>query len=328
MNAGRAAVRSCRQRSSAARALDRAATVACWNAGRGALATLAFPGLRVRPGRPDGGTLASTPPRPPPWPQVEAALGDVRTEVRSGLESALDGAARPEELAALGEELAGKAPLEALRGLQHQVRQAGPRGALKRAARTGVRSWVVWGGCARAVLEREGEPYRDWKVRSLRLRPQVAALGAALANSASLAATAPPDGGERGGGAASGGLPSGPLVTKMRCLTCDQAITSPGPGSAGGARGERRKSGAFLPRLESMTGRDGLPGGPGVGVAELRRAAEEKLNGLAIGGTGARGGAGIADGEDERLGSPGRAVERSRAARTPVKAGVGKPVFV
>ncbi|KXZ56196.1 hypothetical protein GPECTOR_1g17 [Gonium pectorale] len=238
---------------------------------------------------------------------LEAALGDLRTELRGNVEAALDGAAKLEELQALADAVEARAPAEAVRSLQQQTQ------ALS-AAVTSLSD-------------------------TLALRPDLADSLRAAAGAAA---------------AAGGSQPMGPLASKLRCLTCDQPVKqpiSPGGGPEGGRSGRN-----FLPRLESLPGKEGLPGGPGVMVAELRASKEERLAGLTGVAAGTRvGGAGVGlrqgdldeyagggggglggGGSPGRDASPGRAVERARAARVPVgmggggKAGGahGKPVFL
>ncbi|GIL44494.1 hypothetical protein Vafri_1945 [Volvox africanus] len=179
------------------------------------------------------------------------------------------------------------------------------------------------------------------------LQQQTHALGQAVAGIGD-AISLRPDLGEamRGGGGGGGAV--GPLATKMRCLTCDQPIKNlPALGSlsAGGAAAVSAK-GSFLPRLESMPAKEGLPGGPGLSIADLRTSKEERLAGLQVSSAGpvrgAGGGIKPADfdeyatgmgglgtlngsGPGQREGSPGRVVERSRAVRVPVGGALGKP---
>ncbi|EFJ43882.1 hypothetical protein VOLCADRAFT_121376 [Volvox carteri f. nagariensis] len=229
---------------------------------------------------------------------LETAMGEMKTELLGSIESALEAAVKVDDLQALEEVLEAKAPFDAVRLLQQQTHALGQAVA----------------GISDAIA----------------LRPD---LGEAL----------------RAG--AAGGGPAGPLATKLRCLTCDQPIKNlPGLGSlsAGGAAAAATAKGSFLPRLESMPAKEGLPGGPGLMIADLRSSKEDRLAGLQVGsgvpgrGPGGGGGGGVVgikpgdleeyvngvgglagltgSGTGQRDGSPGRAVERSRAARVPVGA--------
>ncbi|GLC33000.1 hypothetical protein PLESTB_000381800 [Pleodorina starrii] len=221
---------------------------------------------------------------------LEGTMGDMKTELLGSIEAAMESAVKVDDLQALEEVLEAKAPAEALRLLQQQTH------ALSQAV----------AGIGDAIA----------------LRPHV---GDAL----------------RGGGAS--GAASGPLVTKLRCLTCDQPIKqhqSLGLSSGGSVIAK----GGFLPRLESMPAKEGPPGGPGLMVADLRASKEERLSGLQAAvsgrasgvvkageledyahGVGLGGLGGLNGSGPQGDGSPGRAVERSRASRVVVGGGLVKP---
>ncbi|KAG2450578.1 hypothetical protein HYH02_005079 [Chlamydomonas schloesseri] len=252
---------------------------------------------------------------------LEAALGDVRTELKGALEERLEGAPTLEDLQALEEALESRASAEALRQLQLRTHALGQ-------AVAGVSD-------------------------TLALRPE---LGDQLRNAAQALGT----GGGGGGGGGGGSMgPIATKLRCLTCDQPVPAPGS--GGGAGGKQGSKQQGGSFLPRLESMPGaREGPPVGPGLGIAELRASKEERLAGLAVGGnTGPRGGGGGGGGGTLKLGdlddyangtglsiggvrgsspgrdgSPGRQVAAGRAARVPVGGKAGnlghgsKPVFL
>lgn len=228
------------------------------------------------------------------------ATGDLKMELRGVLDTALEGVAKVEELEELEEQLEGRATVDQLRTVQHQTQ------ALGQAVAT----------VSDVLAGRGGD------------------LGESLR-------------------AAAGALSSGPLAVTgtsakgLRCMTCEQPVRPPPSGGSGG-NGINRGGGGFLPRLDSVAGKEGMPGGPGMMVADLRASKEQLLAGLAGSGRGLKvgdiddyangggpgGGMGRLGGSPPREASPGRAVERSRAARVAVggkaqgERKAGTPVFL
>lgn len=169
------------------------------------------------------------------------------------------------------------------------------------------------------------------------LQAQSAALGQAVAGMADTLSLKP-DVGEALRSAAAMGAASGPVISKFKCLTCDQAL----PSAPRGAAEARSAKGSFLPRLDSMpAAKDGAPVGPGLSAADLRVSKEDRLAGLTVtissmASTAAARGLKASDveayagGDKERDASPGKAMDKARAARVAVGAGppLGKPPVV
>lgn len=113
---------------------------------------------------------------------------------------------------------------------------------------------------------------------------------------------------------------TGPMLTKFKCLTCDQAINPPqSPDTSTSATGRR---GGFLPRLDPLPPQThGSPIGPGLAAAELREMSQSRAigmssrGGLGVTGLGSRGSMSVADVDEYAGVSSMSRVDRSRASR-------------